>query len=437
MINYFSKNILQEKFKEFRSFIILLLLMFFTGIIINMHEKFRSEQIKNIKNILQNTYLQKTLISISSSLKPRFEKFNHSVSAGETFEGILNEINLDINEKKKILNFIKKNKIKFKIYENQKISFDIDNLEKKKITKITIPINKKKDLILSSNKKNSFDYSELNKKLTMTTRYTENFIKNSLYKAAIEKKLAPNIIVQFAQIYGFQVDFQRDIRKNDSFQIVYEEFKNDENKTVDFGNILYANLILKGKSLELYYFNSEKDKINDHFEGNGQSIKKTLMKTPINGARLSSSFGNRKHPILGYTKLHTGTDFAAPMGTPIMASGTGVILKAGWCGGGGNCVKIKHNSTYSTVYAHMSKFARGIKKGVRVNQGQIIGYVGSTGMSTGPHLHYEVIKNGKKINSQTLKLPSGKKLTGKSREDFELAKIKINVLKSELINNLN
>ena len=437
MINFFSKNILQEKFKEFRSFIILLLLMFLTGIIINVHEKFRSEQIKNIKNILQNTYLQKTLISISSSLKPRFEKFNHSVSAGETFEGILNEINLDIKEKKKILNFIKNNKIKFKIYENQKISFDIDNLEKKKITKITIPINKKKDLILSSNKKNSFDYSELNKKLTMTTRYTENFIKNSLYKAAIEKKLAPNIIVQFAQIYGFQVDFQRDIRKNDSFQIVYEEFKNDENKTVDFGNILYANLILKGKSLELYYFNSEKDKINDHFDGNGQSIKKTLMKTPINGARLSSSFGNRKHPILGYTKLHTGTDFAAPMGTPIMASGTGVILKAGWCGGGGNCVKIKHNSTYSTVYAHMSKFARGIKKGVRVNQGQIIGYVGSTGMSTGPHLHYEVIKNGKKINSQTLKLPSGKKLTGKIREDFELAKIKINVLKSELINNLN
>ena len=437
MINIFLKNRMYEKFKQFRSFIVLVLLMFFTGIIINLHEQFRSEQIKSIKNILQNTYLQKTLISVSSSLKPRFEKLNHKVSAGETFQGILNKINLNEEEEKKILNFITKNKLKFKIYENQKISFDIDNLEKKKITKITIPINKKKDLILSSNKKNSFDYSELNKKLTMTTRYTENFIKNSLYKAAIEKKLAPNIIVQFAQIYGFQVDFQRDIRRNDSFQIVYEEFKNDENKTVDFGNILYANLILKGKSLELYYFNSEKDKINDHFDGSGQSIKKTLMKTPINGARLSSSFGNRKHPILGYTKLHTGTDFAAPMGTPIMASGTGVILKAGWCGGGGNCVKIKHNSTYSTVYAHMSKFARGIKKGVRVNQGQVIGYVGSTGMSTGPHLHYEVIKNGKKINSQTLKLPSGKKLTGKSREDFELAKIKINVLKSVLINNLN
>ena len=138
------------------------------------------------------------------------------------------------------------------------------------------------------------------------------------------------------------------------------------------------------------------------------------MKTPINGARLSSSYGMRKHPILGYNKMHQGTDFAAPMGTPIMASGSGKILKAGWCGGGGNCVKIRHNSTYSTVYAHMSKFARGIKKGVRVSQGQIIGYVGSTGMSTGPHLHYEVIKNGKKINSQTLKITIRKETKGKN-----------------------
>ena len=157
------------------------------------------------------------------------------------------------------------------------------------------------------------------------------------------------------------------------------------------------------------------------------------MKTPINGARLSSSFGIRKHPILGFNKMHKGTDFAAPMGTPIMASGEGKIVRARWCGGGGNCVKIKHNSTYSTVYAHMSKFGRNIKEGVRIKQGQIIGYVGSTGMSTGPHLHYEVIENGRKINSQKLKLPSGKILKGKERELFEIEKIKINVLKSELI----
>ena len=170
---------------------------------------------------------------------------------------------------------------------------------------------------------------------------------------------------------------------------------------------------------------------------NGKSIVKSLMKTPINGARLSSSYGKRKHPILGFTKMHTGTDFAAPTGTPIMASGDGVVTRAQWCGGGGNCVKIKHNSVYQTVYAHMSKFGRGIKKGVRVKQGQIIGYVGSTGLSTGPHLHYEVIENGKKINSQKLKLPSGKTLKGNQRKDFEVSKIKIDVLKSELIAGLN
>jgi len=165
----------------------------------------------------------------------------------------------------------------------------------------------------------------------------------------------------------------------------------------------------------------------------GKSVKKALMKTPINGARLSSSFGMRKHPILGYNKMHKGTDFAAKEGTPVMASGDGKIIRARWCGGGGNCIKIKHNSTYSTVYAHLSKFASGIKEGVRVKQGRIIGFVGSTGMSTGPHLHYEVIKNGKRINSQTLKLPSGKILTGKDRTQFEVAKIKIDVLKSEII----
>ena len=169
----------------------------------------------------------------------------------------------------------------------------------------------------------------------------------------------------------------------------------------------------------------------------GKSVEKALMKTPINGARLSSSFGMRKHPIDGFNKMHRGTDFAAPKGTPIMASGNGIVKKAGWCGGGGNCVKIRHYSIYETVYGHMSKFARGIKNGVRVKQGQTIGYVGSTGKSTGPHLHYEVIENGKKINSQKLKLPSGKILKNKERNSFEVEKIKLDVLKSELIIGLN
>ena len=216
---------------------------------------------------------------------------------------------------------------------------------------------------------------------------------------------------------------------------MYEVFTDSDNKTQATGNILYANLNLSGENNSLYYFDNEGSE--GHYDQNGKSIKKALMKTPINGARLSSPFGMRKHPIDGFNKMHRGTDFAAPMGTPIMASGNGVIKKVGWCGGGGNCVKIKHNSTYQTVYAHMSKFARGIKNGVRVKQGQIIGYVGSTGKSTGPHLHYEVIVNGKRVNSQKLKLPSGKVLKGNTRKLFETNKIKLEVIKSEKIINLN
>ena len=260
-------------------------------------------------------------------------------------------------------------------------------------------------------------------------------ISNSLYQTALGLNVKPNIIIEFARLYGFQVDFQRDIWKDDSFQIIYEEYLNKDGVSIETGNIIFANLNLQNKDLKLYRHEYKKDKI-DYFDENGKSMRKTLMKTPINGARLSSSFGKRKHPILGFTKMHTGTDFAAPTGTPILASGDGLVVRAQWCGGGGNCVKIKHNRVYQTVYAHMSKFGRGIKKGARVKQGQIIGYVGSTGLSTGPHLHYEVIENGKKINSQKLKLPSGKILKGDERKEFEVDKIRIDVLKSDLISEM-
>ena len=273
--------------------------------------------------------------------------------------------------------------------------------------------------------------TNLNKKIV----FKEGKILQSLYKTAIDLNVKPNIIIEFARIYGFQVDFQRDIRKNDSFQIMYEVFEDDDGKVFETGNLIFADLKLSGINNSLYYF--DKKNSEGHYDENGKSVKKALMKTPINGARLSSAFGMRKHPIDGYNKMHRGTDFAAPLGTPIMASGDGVITRARWCGGGGNCIKIKHNSTYQTIYAHMKNFARGIKEGVRVKQSQVIGYVGSTGNSTGPHLHYEVIKNGKKINSQRLKLPSGKILKTKERGEFEVTKIKMDVLKSELIMGLN
>ena len=389
----------------------------------------------NYKNIINNIYLKKTITHLFDSLEPRFKVINHKVSNGETFDNILDLYsirNKEIEEIKKQLS----DKINLnKLNTNHKIKFTLDQ-SNNLIKDFTFQVSNKEKIYLKRDTDNDkFNQKILVTKLKKNTIYKENSIMQSLYKSASDQRIPANVIIEFARIYGFQVDFQRDIRKRDSFQILFEVFKDDNGKIIETGEILFANLKLSGVSNTLYFFNE--DGSSGHYDKNGKSVKKALMKTPINGARLSSPFGMRKHPIDGFNKMHRGTDFAAPMGTPIMASGDGVIKKAGWCGGGGNCVVIKHNSTYQTVYAHMSKFARGIRNGVRVKQAQIIGYVGSTGKSTGPHLHYEVIVNGKKINSQKLKLPSGKILKGDERKKFETVKIKLDVLKSEKIIGLN
>ena len=386
-------------------------------------------------NFLNNIYLKKTLKEIINKLEPRYKIYNHKIKSGETFDKILKNYSID---KEEIL-AIKKNlskKINInKLNTNQKIKISLDQTNNK-IKEFIFQISNTEKILLSKNDQSEkFNQEIIILKLDKKIVYKENIILQSLYKAAIDQKIPANTIVEFARIYGFQVDFQRDIRKQDRFQIMYEIFVDDNKKIIEAGKILFANLKLNGQDNSLYYFNKEGSE--GHYDKNGKSVQKALMKTPINGARLSSPFGMRKHPIDGFNKMHKGTDFAAPKGTPIMASGNGVIQKAGWCGGGGNCVKIKHNSTYETVYAHMSKFARGIKRGVRVKQGQTIGYVGSTGKSTGPHLHYEVIINGKKVNSQKLKLPSGKILKGEDRKLFETNKIRLEVLKAEKIIGLN
>ena len=409
--------------------ILLILISIFST---NYYSSYKKNQIEALENIAENIYLKKTTDSFINSLKPRFETINYIIGTGDTFEKILSEINVPKNEKKKILKKISKFKFINKLYKNQKISFKVDRKKPVKILGFSVQTSKTKTINFSRNTAtDDFKYKEIEKNLKQVIVFKEAEITSSLYSSAIEIGINPNIIIDFARIYGFQVDFQRDIWKDDSFQLVYETFLDGNGKILETGNIIYANLILQGRENSLYIFKNKEG--YDHFDQFGKSIRKSLMKTPINGARLSSSFGIRKHPILGFNKMHKGTDFAAPMGTPIMASGDGKITRSRWCGGGGNCVKIKHNSTYSTLYAHMSKFGRGIKEGARVKQGQIIGYVGSTGMSTGPHLHYEVIENGRKVNSQKLKLPSGKILKGKARELFEIEKIKIDVLKSELI----
>jgi len=292
-----------------------------------------------------------------------------------------------------------------------------ENLSKKNysIAKFAIPITKSTTIEISKDEQGKIASKKIITKLYKKRILSENVIKNNLYSSAIKAKINPDTIIEFARIFGFEIDFQRDIRKNDYFKIIYDKYFDEYGEFVKSGSIHYAHMSVKGREITLYKFGDDKN--YSYFDINGKSVEKALMKTPINGARLSSSFGMRKHPILGFNKMHTGTDFAAPSGTPIMASGSGTIVLAKWCGGGGNCIKIKHNSTYETIYAHMKSFARGMKKGKKVRQGEIIGYVGSTGKSTGPHLHYEVIYQNKQINPMKMKLPSGKIL-----KDDELKK---------------
>ena len=430
MFNKFKKKL--SKNTE----IIALGLLLITTILSTTYYNFNKKKIfENYKNILNNVYFKKTINHIFENLEPKFKTVVHKIEEGETFDKILETYAIKEEEISNIKNNLSKKINLNRLKTNQKIQFTVDqsnNHLKEFIFQIS---NTEKIYLTKIGEKGEFNQKIILTKLRKEIVYKENIILNSLYKSATQKKIPINTIIEFARIYGFEVDFQRDIRKRDTFQIMYEVFIDDNKKIIETGEILFANLKLSGKDKSLYFFDYNESK--GHYDKSGKSSQKALMKTPINGARLSSPFGMRKHPIDGFNKMHRGTDFAAPTGTPIMASGNGIVKKAGWCGGGGNCVVIKHNSTYQTVYAHMSKFAFGIRSGVRVKQGQTIGYVGSTGKSTGPHLHYEVIMNGKKINSQNLKLPSGKVLKGKERKVFETSKIKLDVLKSEKIIGLN
>ena len=428
-------KLIKLKIKKNFEIFLLLILILITAISTTFFNYQKKMQYDTYNDFIENIYLKKTLNHLINNLNPKYKKIKHKIQSGETFDKILKQYLIEKDEIIKIKNILQRTVDLNKLDTKQSIHIKLDKTNNK-ITEFTYQISNTKKIYLKRNLQNDkFNEKILSVKLNKEIIYKENIILQSLYKSADQENIPANIIVEFAGIYGFQVDFQRDIRKKDKFQIMYEIFLNDKKELVETGEILFANLQLSGQDNSLYYFDNEGSQ--GHYDRNGKSVKKALMKTPINGARLSSPFGMRKHPIDGFNKMHRGTDFAAPMGTPIMASGDGVIKKVGWCGGGGNCVKIKHNSTYQTVYAHMSKFARGVKVGVRVKQGQTIGFVGSTGKSTGPHLHYEVIVNGKKVNSQKLKLPSGKILKGKERKLFETKKIKLDVLKSEKILGIN
>ncbi len=249
-------------------------------------------------------------------------------------------------------------------------------------------------------------------------------IKDSLFLSARRAGVPIGVLMELIRIFSWDVDFQRDIQRGDKFEVLFERFHNASGKPVKNGEVLHAALTLSGTTINLYRHELSDGAI-DYFNEKGQSARKALLRTPVNGARLSSRYGKRRHPILGYTKVHRGLDFAAPRGTPVMAGGDGVVEMAKRNGAYGKYVRIRHNSNYKTAYAHLNGYGRGIRRGKRVRQGQIIGYIGSTGRSTGPHLHYEILKGGRQINPLRLKLPTGRKLKGKSLTRFQadLAKI--------------
>ena len=424
-----------KKNKEKTKYFILFTL--FTTCLLLLLVVFKNDE-KIIKSKKDISFQHSDLISIKkfllTKIKSPFINANYEIKNGDSIQKILKKFKIQNNEIQTVIDQYKKYSNPNQLSAGNKIGVVIEEKIYKKnnsIVKFSVPITKSTTIEITKNEQGKIISKKIITKLYKKRFLAENVIINNLYSSAIEANINPDTIIEFARIFGFEIDFQRDIRKNDYFKIIYNKYFDEYGKFVKSGLILYAHMSVNGREITLYKFGD--DKSYGYFDINGKSVEKALMKTPINGARLSSSFGIRKHPILGFTKMHTGTDFAAPSGTPIMASGTGTITSAKWCSGGGNCIKIKHNSTYETVYAHMKSFVRGMKKGKKVRQGEIIGYVGSTGMSTGPHLHYEVIVNGKKVNSRTLKLPSGKVLKDHERELFEIHRIKTDVLIAEMI----
>ena len=391
------------------------------------------ENLAREKKVSEKIITDEDLIHIEEKLEIDFTLVQkYYLQEGETFTGALKQADLEDDEINDVVNIISKKIDLRKLKVGTLIETYTKSINDKKIINeiIIYPDIEKKIYVKKVN--NKFVAGEDKKKLFSKLKLYEVEIHNSIYESLKKIDTPDEIIMEFVQLYSFDIDFQRDIKKGNKIKIFFEIYTDSQNNYIKSGNINFSEIILDDESYELYRFQSEGDEFVEYFNSNGKSATKALMKTPINGARLSSGFGMRKHPILGYNKKHQGVDFAAPTGTPIMAAGTGHIEFVGNNGGAGKYIRIKHLNGYKTSYSHLSKYASGIQKNVKVRQGQVIGYVGNTGLSTGPHLHYEVIFNGKRINPMKMKLPSGKQLKDKNLEIFLAEKERINAEVSEL-----
>jgi len=346
--------------------------------------------------------------------KEQFVEKKIEILQGDTFVSILENLNF---KQKKIYEIISKieetydlKKIKtgeiISVFENNFAEIKKIEFFKNNETIISVNLDKEINLNIIELTKNSFIESK---------EYT---ISESLFSDGIKNDVSSDILVKIIRLFSFDLDFQRDIRVDTVVSISYEFDEIVETGRLEYNDIKYASIIIDGKQLEYFKFITD-DGYVDYFNREGKNVKKSILKTPLDGARISSNFGMRKHPISGFNKMHKGVDFAAPTGTPIYAGGNGIVEYVGKNGGYGKYIRIRHNNGYKTAYAHLSNYKKGISKGVRVNQGEVIGYVGSTGNSTGPHLHYEIIYQNKHINPLKLKLPSGKILEGKELEKFK------------------
>ena len=344
-----------------------------------------------------------------------YEKIEIIVSKGETFLSILKEFNISEKRSFEIISEIEKLFDLRKLKVEEKILFYLDTNNSIKIIEFYKNINEK--LIVSINSNSIKIENKILEKTSYQTSKEFN-INNSLYSDGLKNNLPQDILIKLIRLFSFDLDFQRDIKKNTLVSVLYEYDQIKDNNKFEYKDIFYALININGNKLEYFRFLTD-DGFVDYFNKDGKNVKKSILKTPLDGARLSSNFGMRKHPISGYNKMHKGVDFAAPTGTPIYAGGNGVIEFIGNNGGYGKYIRIRHNNEYKTAYGHMSGFKKGLSKGLRVNQGEIIGYVGSTGRSTGPHLHYEIIFQNEQINPLKLKLPSGKVLKGEELSKFQ------------------
>lgn len=376
--------------------------------------------------------LENNLLTVKDFLFNQFNpgatKIELKVRNGDSIQRILYDQKISPTEVNNVLNALRREYNVGTLRNDQKVYLIIKKEKNGNfVSRLTVNIDNITSIHVFLNKDNVYETKRVTKILTKKNYFIETTIDRGIYRTAKQSGIENSIVAQFTRLYGFEVDFQRDLKKNDKIRIFYERYLDDDGVSQKTGNIIYSEITNVEKNIILYRYEYPNGSIG-YFTPEGKSIEKSLMRTPINGAKLSSRYGFRIHPILGYNQIHQGTDFAAPVGTPVMASGAGTVEYSGWKGGYGKFISIRHSPVYQTNYAHLQDYAKGMRRGTKVQQGQVIGYLGSTGSSTGPHLHYEVVVNGRKENSQTLKLPSAAPLEGNNKNFFEIQKRNIDNL---------